>query len=220
MKELQFTLTTDGSFDRVLLNHLSWILRNQLGNRIALQSRWADLRSLRKNPKSLADKIQIAVELYPCDLLFVHRDAEGSDPSKRYEEIEDAVSTAGVHMPYVPVVPVRMTEAWLLLDECAVRSAAGNPNGQAVIDVPVKSPEEMADPKIFLHKALRTASELKGRRLRDFNVVRASHRIAGYIDDYSPIRKLRAFNRLEEQIADALRSMEICSTSLSPENTS
>jgi len=88
-----------------------------------------------------------------------------------------------------------------------------------VIDVPAKNPEEIVNPKTFLHKALQTASELKGRRFREFNVVRASHRIADYIDDYSPIRNLRAFANLQEQIADVLRSLKISSTSSTPKNT-
>jgi hypothetical protein len=212
MKELQFTLTTDGPFDRVLLNHLRWILRNQLGNCVALQPRWADLRSLRKKPENLAEKIRLAVEIYPCDLLFVHRDAEGSDPAARYQEISNAIIASGVNVPYIPVVPVRMTEAWLLFNEQSVRLAAGNPNGRSAISVPVKSPEDMADPKTFLHEALRTASELKGRRLRDFNIRQASHRVADYIDDYSPIQKLVAFAELERQTADVLRALKITST--------
>ncbi|NLF06894.1 MAG: DUF4276 family protein [Pirellulaceae bacterium] len=207
MNELRFTLTTDGSFDRVLLNHLTWIMRDQLGNSVALQSHWADMRSLRKRPKNLAEKIRLAVELYPCDLLFIHRDAEKSDASVRYEEIRSGVREAGIRVPYVPVMPVRMTEAWLLLNEQALRSAAGNPNGRADIGLPVSSPEDMPDPKGFLHNALRTASELKGRRLRDFKVVRASHRVAEYIDDYSLIRTLPSFARLEEQIAKVLKSI-------------
>jgi hypothetical protein len=218
MNELQFTLTTDGSFDRVLLNHLRWILRNQLGNRVALQPRWADLRSLRRKPANLAEKIRLAVEFYPCDLLFIHRDAEGSNPAARCQEIHDAFVAAGVAVPYVSVVPVRMTEAWLLFDEQSVRSAAGNPNGEAAIDIPAKSPEEMADPKIFLHNALRTASELKGRRLRDFNVRQASHRVAEYVGDFSPIRRLCAFAKLETQIAEVLRSFSFGSVSPSRKN--
>jgi len=208
MKELRFTLTTDGSFDRVLLNHLSWILRNQLGNRVALQPRWADLRSLRKAPVDLSDKIHCALELYPCDLLFIHRDAEGLDAAQRCVEIAQAASRAEIRVPFVPVVSVRMTEAWLLFDEQAVRQAAGNPNGRSEIEIPVKYPQEKSDPKTILHNALRIASELKGRRLRDFNVFRASHRIADYIDDFSPLHALPAFALLEERITDVLQALE------------
>jgi hypothetical protein len=40
-------------------------------------------------------------------------------------------------MPVVCVVPVRMMEAWLLIDEMAIRRVAGNPNGRIPIELPV-----------------------------------------------------------------------------------
>ena len=111
------------------------------------------------------------MDLYPCDLLFVHRDAEGVPHRSRVEEIEIAMQEVrAVHEgaglpPHVVVVPVRMTEAWLLFDEAAIRRAAGNPNGRVSLQLPPGDPEEIADPKQLLHDLLRTASELGGRRL-------------------------------------------------------
>jgi len=86
--------------------------------------RWADLRGLPAPPSGLRDRVTRAVELYPCQLLFVHRDAEGQEPELRYEEIRTSNQTGRLH---VAVVPVRMQEAWLLHDEGALREAAGRP---------------------------------------------------------------------------------------------
>jgi len=133
MSDLRFTLTTDGSFDRVLLRHVSWILRRLLRNDVALQPQWADPGALPKKPKNLAEKIRLAAELYPSDLLLVHRDAEGQNPLRRCDEINEAVRLAEISIPFVPVVPVRMTEAWLLFDALAIRFAAGNPNGRVLL---------------------------------------------------------------------------------------
>ena len=48
----------------------------------------------------------------------------------------------------VCVVPVRMQEAWLLIDEAALRRAAGDPNGTQPLAMPdVQRLEELADPK-------------------------------------------------------------------------
>ena len=204
MADLRFTLLADGPFDRALLHHLAWILRSRLGDGMALQQQWADFRALRTKPSTLSERIRVAIALYPCDLLFVHRDAEGADPRIRIEEIAEAAGIAGTSIPFVPVVPVRMTEAWLLFDEHAVRLAAGNPNGRAPLELPVRSPEEMHDPKSFLHGVLRTACGLKGRRLRDFSTSQAAHRIAEYIDDFSPLRALSAFAALELRIANVI----------------
>jgi hypothetical protein len=207
MIDLRFTLTTDGPSDRVLVHHLSWVLRRQLGNQVALQPQWADFRALPNKPRNLAERIQVAIDLYSSDLLFIHRDAEGPDPSSRYGEIEKAVAEANVQVACIPVVPIRMTEAWLMFDERAVRRAAGNPNGNTAIDWPVRSPDRIVDPKAVLHEALRAASGLGGRRLRSFNTAQAVYRIAECIDDFSPLHELQAFAELERRIAQVLPTL-------------
>ncbi len=88
---LVYTLLADGSSDQVMMPILEWLLARHGVSR--LQGRWADLRSLRTSPSGLAARISAAHRLYPCDLLFVHRDAEGvplETSSRRIPEfIED-----------------------------------------------------------------------------------------------------------------------------------
>ena len=206
MTDLRFTLVADGPSDQVLLRPLAWLLRQHVPADLSIQPQWGDLRPLRERPRGLRARIAAAIDLYPCDLLFVHRDAERQDPASRYDEISQAAEAVEVDLPpVVPVVPVRMTEAWLLFDELAVRRAAGNPNGSDPLSVPVRDPQELADPKDFLHDALRTASGLSGRRRHKFNVRDAVHRVAEYVQDFAPLRELSAFRRLEEDLAGALR---------------
>ncbi len=206
MNDLRFTLIADGSSDRVLLHHLEWILRQTLGPLVAVQPEWADLRSLRKRPESFAERIRIALDLYPCDLFFIHRDVEGQEPALRLAEIKEAVKDASIATPVVPVVPIRMTEAWLLFDEQAVRRAAGNPNGHMAIDLPARNPETVADPKAVLRHALKVASGLAGRRLRGLHTSDAVHRVAEYIDDFSPLRELPAFRSLCQCVTEVVLS--------------
>ena len=71
MQRLSYTLVSDGASDRALIPILSWLLRNLCGS-LPIQSARADLRRLRNPPRSLVDRIQRSVALYPCDLLFVH----------------------------------------------------------------------------------------------------------------------------------------------------
>jgi hypothetical protein len=129
---IEFTLLADGSSDSVLIEPLAWLLR-QLGCGAA-NGTWADLRRLRQPPKALRSRIEAALDLYPCDLLFVHRDAEKGPPEERIAEIDAARN--GLATCAVPVVPVRMQEAWLLIDEAALRRAAGNPNGPMPLAMP------------------------------------------------------------------------------------
>ena len=206
MNDLRFTLITDGSSDRVLLHHLEWILRQTLGPLVAVQPEWADLRSLRKRPESFAERIRIALDLYPCDLLFIHRDVEGQEPALRLAEIQQAVEDAAIATPIVPVVPIRMTEAWLLFDEPSVRRAAGNPQGRMTLELPAKHAETIVDPKSLLYHALKKASGLAGRRLRRFRTGDAVHRVAEYIDDFSPLQELAAFQSLCKHVTDVATS--------------
>jgi hypothetical protein len=128
MESLRFTLLTNGSSDQALIPILRWLLvRNGVTGTI--DPSWADLRRLPHPPQGLANRIRIAVDIYPCDLLFVHRDAERMQPELRKSEIRDAIQSL-LTPPVVCVVPVRMQEAWLLIEEAAIRQAAGNPQGQ------------------------------------------------------------------------------------------
>ena len=210
MQELRYTLVADGSSDRALLPILTWLLRQYCGV-IPIQAEFADLRRLSPSPRKLSERIDRSVELYPCDLLFVHRDAESAPIEEREAEIRKALEESSVEgsVRVVCVVPVRMQEAWLLIDEAALRRAAGNPNGTQSLDMPdVQRLEELADPKQLIRDLLRQASELQGRRLERFNWRSSAHRVAEMIDDFSVLYKLAAFQRLAAAVEQVVTAEE------------
>lgn len=199
---LRYILVTDGSSDRTLLPILNWVCREHFPTPI--EGRWFDPRPFGPPSIPLKGRIRLSLELYPCDLLFIHRDAESEKPQKRYDEIIQAAaspSESSERRPFVCIVPVRMTEAWLLFNENAIRRAAGNPNGVLNLKLPdIKRVEQVKDPKTVLFTAFRTASELNARRLKKLNVHQCRLRVAELITDFSPLRQLDAFKRLEEDI--------------------
>jgi hypothetical protein len=202
MRELRFSLVGDGPSDRRLMPIVSWLLQQHSSRIIA--STWADLSVLPVRPRSLEERIRQAADLYPADLLIVHRDAEGETHQKRVNEIRRACP-ASLQSHVVPVVPVRMQEAWLLISETAIRSAAGNPRGRVRLSLPSRSSlEALPDPKETLYQALRSASELSGRHLNRFNVAAAAYRVSELIQDYSELRALKAFEAFEADILTAL----------------
>src|SRR5437016_3476002 len=121
---LQATLVTDGTSDVVLVRVLEWLTAQLTTTEIEI--RWADLRGLREKPQGLSERLVLATRLYPCGILFVHRDAENQDPELRRAEVLAANTTGCGH---VCIVPVRMQEAWLLHNEAALREAADRPSG-------------------------------------------------------------------------------------------
>lgn len=204
MKELTFTLLSDGSSDKTLLPLLEWLLRNN-NVYLPIQTEWANVQQLPKLKEGLEAKIEAVLELYPCDLLFIHRDAEKELYNTRKKEILDAldaVINSGYQTPpCICVVPVKMQEAWFLFDEQAIRRAAGNPNGRIRLNLPsLKTIENQPDPKTELYEILAMASGLKGRRLSKFNPRVRVHRLAELIEDFSPLRQLSAFQALEYDI--------------------
>lgn len=159
----------------------------------------------------MPDQILTAIDLYPCDALFVHRDAERQPYTVRQSQIQEGVEAAKASAPVspfpmaIPVIPVRMLEAWLLIDAEALRRAVGNPNGHVPLTLPsVSSLEDIPDPKGTLTSLLEAATELGQRRLRKFNAGQATTILADVIPSYAPLRALPAFNQLESAIQRAI----------------
>lgn len=152
--------------------------------------------------KTVAEKLQVGLELRdgaPTDAVFIHRDADGAGTIARRSEIDDAVRSYGRGLPYVPVIPVRMTEAWLLLDEMEIRRVAGNPKGKGRLPLPThKKVESIADPKAVLAESIRVASEATGRRLQRINRSFSEHRatLLRYLDRQGPVRELESWRAL------------------------
>lgn len=209
MKKLHCTLSTDGSSDRVLIPILSWLLQEHLSS-WTIKIQWADPYNFPYSSKTLAEKIKLSLELHPCDLLFVHRDAEKEKREFRKQEIDMALeelknAKPSIVIPAVCVIPVRMTEAWLLFDEVALRKAVDNPTGKTPLNLPkLKTLEALPNPKQILYELLKQASELKGSKLQKFNVNKSVHRVAESITDFSLLRQLSAFQALEAEIQNLL----------------
>lgn len=181
---------------------LDWLLTQNTDALFTPQ--WADLRRLVYPPQALADRLHRAVEFFPCDLLFVHRDAERSTRTARVAEIRAVLQP---NPPAICVVPVRMQEAWLLFDEANLREAAGKPSGRNPLGLPTMNRvERTPNPKNILHQALIDASGFRGRKRRHFPIRERVHRLASLITDFSPLRLLPAFRALEAELRDTLHA--------------
>ncbi len=202
MNGLGFTLLSDGSSDQVLIPILHWLLARH-GVVGPMASSWADFGRLPRPPQTLTDRIRTAIHLYPCDLLFIHRDAERASPASRKAEIRTALQAVASPRPSaVCVIPVRMQEAWLLIEEAAIRHAAGNRHGQEPLALPaLRELERIPDPKAVLHDLLRQASGLNGRRLRNFRVREGARLVTELIRDFSPLLQLPAFQELDADLS-------------------
>lgn len=98
-----------------------------------------------------------------------------------------------------------MQEAWLLIEEAAIRWAAGNKNGKMPLRLPrMRDLEDLPDPKEVLHELLREASGLKGHRRQGVDVSKCSRRVPDFITEFAQLRQLSAFRQLEADIQSVL----------------
>jgi hypothetical protein len=161
--------------------------------------------------RSVHKRLEHALMIDPeFNVLLVHRDAEGQGSEHRLREIADAVTRVAGERVCIPIIPVRMTEAWLILDEDAIRKVAGRPSGRDPLDLPAPNrAEAVADPKAVLREALRRASGFGGRRLRkldrDFNAHRRI--LLETLDRTGPVRQLASWRAFEDAVERAAREL-------------
>lgn len=199
-------LLADGPSDAPLGRHIARIAQR---HGVELDVVAPDLRRLDPPPGfQVSQRLEAVLQFDDrFELVIVHRDSEGQDPGLRYEEIRSGVANVRPEMPTLPVVPIRMTEAWLLVDEDAIRRIAGRPNGIEPLDLPaLGTVEHVVNPKQVLREALELASGASGRRLRrfrrDFGGQR--RRLLEGLDHYGPVSHLAGWQQLEANVLSAL----------------
>jgi len=144
------------------------------------------------------------------DLIFVHRDADRAGPDARHREIVAAVQEAGYDGQWVGIVPVRMTEAWLILEEEAIRYAVQKPRGRTALNLPAPSAtERMADPKGVLDAALLSASGEHGRRRRAVQRLLPDlrSRLLANLPIGGPLEQVPSWVRFRDDTVAALRDL-------------
>ena len=201
---IRFLLVCEGSSDAPLASHTQALLR-QHG---VAQSE----QLVSHSGRLLRDKVRSGLERFgDVDLLFVHRDADRAGADARYREIDRAIQQSGYGGPWVGIVPVRMTEAWLLSsDEAAIRNAARNPSGRTPLNLPGPAAvARLADPKAELDRVLLAASgDGRRRRLRSRRNLPESRRaLLANLPVGGPLEQLPSWTRFRDDTIAALRSI-------------
>lgn len=161
--------------------------------------------------KTVAAKLQAVKDLGGVyDLIVLHRDGDREGRAPRLAEISAAAGKVMPDIPHVPVIPIRMTEAWLLLDEAEIRRVAGAPNNKTPLDLPKPSKvESIPDPKAVLKQTLARASGLSGRKLATFNDRFSRHRaqLLERIDPDGPIRTVPSWRDFNSDLIAGLAQL-------------
>lgn len=207
---VKFLLVCEGSSDRGLIPHLEGLCV-RAGAAVAMGDA-PDLGLLPDPPgKAIEKQARAALALAgDVNLLFAHQDSDGRDP----QEVRDRIlrSLAGVvSCPrHVCVVPVQELEAWLLLDEGAIRAIAGSPRGTEDLNLPsLRRVEKTPRPKERLKVALSLASGKHGSRHHEATRAFSEHRamLLQRLDMDGPIRQLPAWQKLVADVEAAIADL-------------
>ncbi len=164
-------------------------------------------------PRDLGSRMIAARTLMrdDVDVVVIHRDADNVGAEARRGEMVAALDRACSGARLIPVIPVRMTEAWLLLDEQAIRRVAGNPSGRVDLALPkTLEVERLADPKAKLRECLLTAADVTGRRRERLDRRFDSNRrqLLERLEPEGPVMQLTSWQALlrdVENVAQRLR---------------
>jgi hypothetical protein len=160
------------------------------------------------------DQIGVIVEIARLtrgfDLAVIHLDADSSTEQKAYDERykpgSDAVQSGGngLNSHLLPVIPIRMTEAWMLVDFAAFKVVSGTSLAAADLNFPERpeAAEKLPNPKETFETAVRQARPGKRRPIHPADVyLPLAERI-----DLARLENLKAYHqfvgRAHELLAD------------------
>jgi hypothetical protein len=189
IRQLTYVLVADGGTDRALTSIVDWAI-HRLDPAVEILE-----PEFRKREGSVQDFLHA----FQTDamIVFVHRDGESATLEERLAEFE-AIERNDV----VPIVPIRMTEAWLLISGPAIAVAADHPGADITVP-PIGQLGTIADPKHRLEVLLlQAAGQPTGRRRKRFlrSIVDRRVNVASLIGDFSLLESVPAFERFQADL--------------------
>ncbi len=212
-------LLAEGSTDH---RFLSSIIERTLHEVDFLAKTEMEIREVRIIPKGQSNRFidqvcEAAIngyEEYGLTLLCVHTDADQPDSSNSFANKINpafkAVSELKVgHIEYlVPIVPVQMSEAWILADLALLLEEIGTNLSSSDLGLN-QPPESYSDPKQVISKAIVQArSGLNRRRRRELNITDL-YGILGQKIKLDGLRKLSSFQTFEEAVKKTFKAMNL-----------
>ena len=154
---------------------------------------------------------------YHC--LIVHADADRRDPAQAHvkrmqpgiaQVIAARAKEPGLCDQIVPLIPVHMTEAWMLADAEALCAIIGTVMGAADIGLPLQphEVEGIADPKRVLHQAIQRALAGRPRRRRQIERAEIDEPLARQIS-LAKLARVPAYQQFTDDLRHALRTVHI-----------
>ncbi len=159
--------------------------------------------------------LQAALRAASYNILIVHADADHRTADRALKErfypgyllVQQAKED--VCRCVLPVVPIQMTEAWMLADPEALRAALGTSRKAQVLGLPFKAKlvEADSDPKQTLKMIVSKANTHRSRQRQV--EIDSLYTLLGRKVDLSRLRDVPAYQRFEHDLVNAFRTINL-----------
>ena len=150
---------------------------------------------------------------YGIMVVCVHVDADAdSDEYAFADRINPAFNrvhaykTAALCRNLVPVVPVRMTEAWMLCDKIALKQEMNTTLTDTELGID-RPPERIADPKACIEEAIRQSQKHRTKRHRYELTIGELYEPLGVNAQLTQLVLLPSFKKFHEAVREAFRQL-------------
>lgn len=162
-------------------------------------------------PRELRILEAARADLGAWDLLFIHADGNSDQRRAREERVEPAVQKlvvelAGYGGRTVAVVPVRSTEAWMLVDGEALREVFGSSFSDEGLGLPARprDVEKLSDPRAKLRETFQATTPRRRALRRGWDSELLAARVS-----LQALRQVPAYQRFEEDLEKALKQLQV-----------
>ncbi|MDX1908036.1 MAG: DUF4276 family protein [Bacteroidia bacterium] len=145
------------------------------------------------------------------NVLCIHADADSptSDHvmTHKFTPFQAALAAEppDTHCLCIPLIPVQMTEAWMLANKHILQTRIGAATlSQTTLGID-RLPETYADPKSAIKTAIQTAQRHRTRRHRHDLTLNDLYEEMGQLTDLTSLRTLPSFQNFERDVREAMR---------------
>ena len=153
-----------------------------------------------------------AVNKYGVLVLAVHADSDKETLKQRMEDkfipaqdYLDSLDDNEYCKILVPIIPIRMIEAWMMADTQLLREEMGTDLSDSDLGLH-RSPEGIADPKMLIEEAIRIVQGSLPKKRRTLTIGDL-YEILGYKISYESLLSLPSFRAFAEASIKALRAL-------------
>lgn len=148
-------------------------------------------------------------------VLCIHADADSrTDEATFNNKIKPAFITVNSESGdrycknLVAIVPVRMTEAWMLADKELLKAEIGTNKSDAELDIG-RLPEAYPDPKVVIEAAIRIARKGLTKRCRHDLTIAELYSPIGQKIPLELLDRLQSYQKFKEAVRDAFRKLQL-----------